>query len=389
MGENRKIKGLFLSLDHQISQEALQSQGFKGNGIEKKIVNQYHCLEDYGFEMEMYCPFAKRPHKLHAIGRRFPLYWIFSYGKSVLERADIFDFVYVRRPWFIDGNTIFFLRRMKKRNPALKIIIEYPTYPGGTEANKLNMYPLVWKDRIWSRFIKTVADRVMTFSKDDIIDNVKTICTCNAINPELVRPIKREAANSDGKIHLIACSSMAFWHGYDRMMEGIRQYKKEHNECPLVLHLVGEGEKLNDYKDFIRKYDLGNDIITHGFLCGKQLDDVYERADIALDSLGRHRSEIYYNSSLKGKEYCAKGLPIISGVETELDTAEDFKYYLRVPADDSTIPVDLIKDFYKSVYERGKSRREVIKEISKYAIEHFSFKVSLKPVADYINGITK
>lgn len=42
--------------------------------------------------------------------------------------------------------------------------------------------------------------------------------------------------------------------------------------------------------------------------------------------MGRHRSGVSFNSSLKGKEYCAKGLIIVSGVKTELDLDGEFLY---------------------------------------------------------------
>ena len=85
----------------------------------------------------------------------------------------------------------------------------------------------------------------------------------------------------------------------------------------------------------------------------KLLEDVglYDKADIALDCMGRHRVGVYYNSSLKGKEYCAYGVPIISGVETELDQRKEFQYYLRVPADDTILDMDDIVNYYHKCYD--------------------------------------
>lgn len=382
---NEKL-GLFVSLDHNLSLVDLQNANYKGNGIEKKIINQYHCLESFGYKMEMFCPFASRIHIIHAFFRRLPLYWLRGFGNTYVRRALEFSFIYVRKPWFMDGNLIVFLWRLKQKNPNLKIIMEYPTYPPGKEANRMHMIPLVIKDKFWSYFIRFTASRVLTFSKDNIIDGVKTICTCNAINTELVRPISGIDNKIDEKVHLIACSSMAFWHGYDRMMAGILQFKNAKGSCPVVLHLVGDGEKLEEYKKFVLDNNLSDNIIIHGFLTGKELDEIYEIADIALDSMGRHRSRIYYNSSLKGKEYCAKGLPIISGVETELDADKKYKYYLRVPADDSPIEVNCVIDFYLNIYKGQQSRAEVIHSISEYAKNNFSYRVSMQPLADYINS---
>ena len=100
--------------------------------------------------------------------------------------------------------------------------------------------------------------------------------------------------------------------------------------------------------------------------------------------MGRHRSGVFYNSSLKGKEYCAYGLVIVSGVRTELDNDATYKYYFRVPADDSPIDFNKVLDFYRTVTDNGRKRKEVKKEIMQYASEHFSMDVVLKPVLDYI-----
>ena len=106
--------------------------------------------------------------------------------------------------------------------------------------------------------------------------------------------------------------------------------------------------------------------------------------DIGLDSMGRHRSGVYYNSSLKGKEYCAYGLLIVSGVETELDNAADFDYYFRIPADDSPVDFAKILEFYNEKVADNKAA--VHKKISDYALDHFSMDKVFKPVMDYIGS---
>jgi glycosyltransferase involved in cell wall biosynthesis len=318
-----------------------------------------------------------------------PLSIFSSYGKELLDRANKFDFIYIRKAWFIDYDTVRFLSKFKKISPHTKIIMEVPTYPAGREINHWHMVPLFIKDRFCTKNLHKSVDRILTYSNDEIIWGIPTICTCNAINPEQIT--KRISINkSDKLISLVACSSMAFWHGYDRAIVGLYNYyqAKKDDQPDIVIHLIGDGEELPKYKRMVVELGLEGKVVIHGYLSGQKLNEVYNNSDIALDSLGRHRSKIYYNSSLKGKEYCAKGLPIISGVETEFDSVTDFNYYFRVPANDSPVKMSDIVSFYDSIYNSGKSRNEIVDEISNYAKEHFSYSKALSGVESFVRKIS-
>lgn len=384
---DNKNRGLFLSLDHIVDVEKSDVSNIN-NGIVKKIIYQFQCLKSYGFQMEMFCPYERRNHRIHSIVRRLPFSGFIQYGSEYIKHACDYSFIYLRRPWYMNTDTPHFLMKMKKRNPSIKIVVEVPTYDAASsdrgEINHWHMWPLYWKNKIATKKIASCADRILTFSKDKTIYGVSTICTCNAIDPNTIRCINY--INSDNHtINLVACSSMAFWHGFDRVIEGMHNYKCLGNSnFRVVFHLIGDGEELNNYRSMVIKYGLEKDVIFYGYKSGKELDDIYDHCDIAIDSMGRHRSNVYYNSSLKGKEYLAKGLPVISGVRNELDDDPDFKYYLRVPADDTPVDIDAIINFYNFVYNSGESRSEIIEQISDYASKNFSYNASFKPLVDYL-----
>lgn len=386
---NIKKKGLFISLDHNIDIDHIDLSKVN-NGIVKKIVYQYQCLQNYGYEMEMLCPYKDRNHRVHSIVRRLPLSEYIPYGKKYINRASEFNFIYLRRPWFMNSDTPYFIRKMKEKNPSLKVVVEVPTYDpasgGKGEINHWHMWPLYWKNNKAIKEISTCADRILTFSRDDEIYGIKTICTCNAINPIATKRVEH-VESPDRTIHLVACSSMAFWHGFDRIIEGMKDYKNAgEKDYHIIFHLVGDGEELSNYRNMVLQYGLKDDVIIYGYKSGKELDDIYNLCDIAIDSMGRHRSNVFYNSSLKGKEYLAKGLPVISGVKNELDDDPYFKYYLRVPADDSPVDMKTIIDFYNNVYNSGEKRINIISYISDYAAEHFSYEASFRTLVDYLNS---
>ena len=135
----------------------------------------------------------------------------------------------------------------------------------------------------------------------------------------------------------------------------------------------------------INKYKLNEKVFLLGPKFNKELDEIYNQCVIGLDSMGRHRSGVFYNSSLKGKEYTAKGLMIVSGVNTEFDYDENYKYYYRIPADDSPMDIESVVKFYEEC-TREKDLKEIQKKIVEYARKHFDFDVSMRPIIDYIES---
>lgn len=117
---------------------------------------------------------------------------------------------------------------------------------------------------------------------------------------------------------------------------------------------------------------------------GDRLDAMYDLADIAIECLGMYRKNMSISSSLKSREYLAKGLPIVAGCKNDvINEKNPFKYYLEVPNDDSAIDVEKIIEFYDQIYST-QSRQQVISEIRKFAEDNIDLKVTMKKIIDYI-----
>ena len=136
------------------------------------------------------------------------------------------------------------------------------------------------------------------------------------------------------------------------------------------MNLVGEGPEIEKLKKISKN---NKNIIFHGYKSGEQLSQIFDETDIAVDALGRHRSGVVYNSSLKGKEYAARGIPIISAVKTELDYLNDYKYYLKIPANETFVNIEDIVLFYNKIYN-GKNELEITNEIRNVTEKMFDYK---------------
>lgn len=349
-------------------------------GVEKKVQSQIESFNKGGFNIKRYN--MERDNLVNKVIMRLP----FESNKPSMkiDKINQIDYLYIRKP-FINKGFIKELKRIKSIKKELKIMIEIPTYPYDQEIvnKKSNMFILI-KEKKWRKELYSYVDRIITYSKDEKIFGIKTLRISNGINIDSIKPRIPVKFTNNREINIIAVASFSEWHGYDRFIEGLANYYKKDYLYSIVLHLVGDGKEVERYKQLVEKYKLAEKVIFYGKQVGEDLDKVYDKCDIALDAMGRHRSGVFYNSSLKGKEYAAKGIPSVSGVETEFDYVEEFKYYLRVPADESPINMDTIIKFYCDIYMNGEERDYIVDKIRTFAEENFDMKDCLKPVMDYI-----
>lgn len=298
---------------------------------------------------------------------------------SILDDIEQGSYVYIR--YFLSDRTfIDKLKYLKEKKHVKKIMIEIPTFPYDGEFGRS---VVLKRDKRYRDELKKYVDCIATFSDDKKILGIKTLNLSNGVDTNNILP--RKPRNSSPSINLLGVAYLGFWHGYDRMIEGLgKYYEASSNPRNVNFYIVGYGDKqvIQQYQEMIDKYNLQN----HVFLVGKkekeELDYYYNICDIGIDSMGRHRSNVYYNSSLKGKEYLAKGLPIVSGVTTELDYITDFPFYYRVPADDTPVDINGVLKFYDDIY-KDKSKKEVVSVIRKFCEDNFDFEKCFGKVVDW------
>jgi len=351
----------------------------KYEGVVKKINSQINVFNKNDFKINLY-NYSQNTNLITKVFKLLPIDFV-----TKTDYQDCFnnkDFFYIRRMPF-NSKFIKLLKKIKKNNPNSKILLELPTYPYENENSRKLLFLFVkLKDKYYRKKLKKFVDRIITYSNDQRIFDIQTLQISNGVGMSNIRTVKNTKINNS--IEVIAVAMMAYWHGYDRFIEGLGNYYKNGGERLINLHIVGDGKVIPYYKKLVKNYNIQNRVFFHGKKFGNELNELYDEADIALDALGRHRSNVSYNSSLKGKEYAAKGLPIISGVKTELDYDDSFNYYLRFPANEDSIDMEKVIKFYDQIYKRY-NRDKVIQEIRDYAETHFNIEVCMKPILNYLN----
>lgn len=186
-------------------------------------------------------------------------------------------------------------------------------------------------------------------------------------------------------IRLLAVATFQNYHGYERVIKGLAQYYDESAERKIELYLVGNGEEAIKYKKMVKQYDLEKSVQLCGRKTGSELDHIYDHMDMALGSFGMYKEKIYKSSSLKVREYLAKGMPVVCGsCDDAFERQKDYKYCLEFPNDNSVIDMKRVVDFYKSVYESDTEREQIHREIREYARRTVDLSVTMRPVIKYI-----
>lgn len=286
-----------------------------------------------------------------------------------------------------DNMLIKKLKYLKNNTKGLKIIVEIPTYPYSTETKiRLKSFAKHMKDKFNRNKLYKYVDKIVTYSEDEFIFNIETINIHNSLIGSSIKPKVVKEISKNREINVLAIATFEEWHGYDRFIKGLGLYYSKNYDIDIKLHLVGDGPSIKNYKKLVNEFNIEKYVKFYGFKTGKELEEIYNTIDIALDAMGRHRGGVFYNSTLKGKEYAFKGIPSISGVKTDLDKYKEFKYYFRVPADETIIDMSDVINFYKNIYENKESYAEVINNIRCFAEQNFEMNICMKEVIEYIKS---
>lgn len=331
-------------------------------GVKKKILGQvkgmkqnghnvsYTACDGYNFNVydsttgstELIYKFKNNRHKRLAMYNK-------NLMKLIVDKN--IDIIYMRYA-LSDPLLIDFLRKVKK--VVNKIYIEIPTYPYDNEisSKKLKI------DRFFRKYLKKyVSNIILSSNKIDKVFGIDSIFVDNCVDVESISCIKQKYDKDKKNINMIAVSFIRKSNGYDRLIEGMKEYYDSDNTSnTITLTFIGTGSEEQNLKTMVKEYGLSDYIYFKGIKIGDELDYYFEQADIAIGSLGDHRVGIYNKSPLKSREYCARGIPFISSVKDPgFDGNESF--ILNVESNDSPINMNVIIEFIENIKNEENIRR--------------------------------
>ncbi len=366
-------------------------------GANAKVLSQCRAFEEYGYDVDLLgrensCPVLIKTDKTtqkisdkkvliknkrlrNMLDKRNQMKILCDFIKD-----KSYDVCYIRYDFSTPG-FISLLKELKK--VCSKIFLELPTYPYEEE----NKYGILSKskifiDAIYRKKIHKYIDYIVTFYEGySELFGIPVIVVPNGFDFSTMT--LAESDLPDDEIHIVAVSSMREWHGYERIIEGFKNYYSSASDGKynFILHLVGNGREYGKYENLVKSYHLEDRIILEGAMFGEKLNALYEKCALGIDSLARHRSGIEVLSSLKSREYGAKGIPLINSCKIDI-LDDDFPYLLRVPANEEPVDMNSISAFYDKCYHSGKSRQEIGTEIRSYMESRSGMKETFRKVVE-------
>ena len=365
------------------------------SGISKKIHYQVKGLRENGHDVRLcYYDFNSEGHRCRYVNGDI----IKDYGSgawaAICQRIDyscIYDycvregieFIYARcfqnaNPWLIS-----FFKKLRKA--GIHAVTEIPTYPYDQEFKNFE-----WKmrmglkvDQLFRKKLYQQMDALVTFSDAERIFGQRTIRISNGVDFDSIPLLNNDNVNGNDNgngnsvhraLHLIGVAEVHPWHGFDRLVAGLGEYK---GETPVYFHIVGgvhPNHMNNVFLPLIEKYHIKDNVIFHGTLFGDELTKVFNQCQFAIGSLGRHRSGITIIKTLKNREYATRGIPFIY---SEQDSDFDHQpYVLKAPADESPIDIQRIVDFM--------GRFSMKPEDIRKTVEHLTWKIQMQRVVETI-----
>ena len=321
--------------------------------------------------------------KIDVLGVGTSKFDILKFAFNIIKQEHI-DNCYIRYP---NSDPIFLSLLKKMKSKGICVVIEIPTYPYDAEGKEtLKGRVIGFIDAYYRNKLFPYVERIITYSSDDTIFGIQTIKTVNGLDFDGVR-ISMSASNTQ-EFHLCGVATFHYIHGYDRLISGLNIYYKNGGKRKIIFDIVGYGDNeiLNDYKRMVMQAHLEDNVFFHGRLHGIELDDIYDKATMGVNSLAIHRQNLENESTLKTREYAAKGLPILSSSFVDaLSISDNTKYVCRVPADDSPINIQEMLDFYDKL-SRTNNMQLLKKHIRANSRSICDMSVALKPIITFLNG---
>ena len=354
------------------------------SGVNKKIFSQVKTLNEMGIDanliligdtskIKLAVPYIiKEPitniESKSLITRLYKSRKIANIIGDRIRNIDASDILYIRYPIFIAFCPIVFFKPFRK----CKLIFEFNSLTS-KEYLLMHEYFYLFFELFFGMFIRYQADggigvtnEITNYQRKKIGSrNTSFVTIANGIDVDSIHLRAPPDSMNDFNFTMICVASFSPWHGLDRLIHGIAQYKGKYF---IKLHIVGEGSEINNLKNLCEKKAIINHVIFHGFLSGATLDKLFDVSHIAIGILGTRRQNLSEASPLKNREYCSRGIPFISDVR-DPDFSSDFPYCLYITPDESIIDVERIISFAKSLYENSYGHQIQMRNYAKQRLD--------------------
>lgn len=285
----------------------------------------------------------------------------------------------------------------KSANPRCRVIYEIATYPYWGEYRRF--FRVDWKRRDARAFaghlleaaqhwataprMKRSVDALVVFGQPvERLWGIPAVTIDNGVSVDRIEPRDSSGRMPGAAIRLLGVAGTSVAHGYDRVLDGLAQYRKAKppGGPEVFFDLVGENETVRALRARTAELGLEDAVSFLGYRDSGELALLYNRCDAAVSSLGVYRIGLKWLSPLKSREYCAAGIPFLYAYEDTLPGNATFA--MKIPNDPSPVDIAAVVRFV----ERCRGNPAVSRRERQYAEEYFDWKIIMKRVLLFVGA---
>jgi glycosyltransferase involved in cell wall biosynthesis len=373
--------------------------GKEGSGVRKKIVSQVRNLNNLGLEAEIYSLTGINDDSLPDPAVQKIIIPGLDYHSpkgffNKKRRVDIRDYALSRIIGTMNADEILYMRipspsritsKILKSPRKCRIVIEYQTI-GPYESWLIGAYSYLLFDFLYGNNIRRYSDAIVGVTEE--ITQYELRRSGNPDKPHITIgngfdvgsvSIRQHVPYTGEELRILCVANLRRWHGIDRLIRGLEAYR---GPVQVKLHIAGDGSELPSLKKLIHESGTTRQVVFHGFINGKELDDLFNTCHIAVGSLGIHRKGLTQTSELKVREYCARGIPFVIAC-TDPDFSDDFPYILNVSPGESPVRIEEILKFAQKV----SADTTTAQKMRAYAVEHLDWSIKMKELKRFLETL--
>lgn len=343
-----------------------------GRGVEKKIEGFCNAASRAGYHVELA---LEQSSGLSAIKRQI----------RMINSSDA-KYIVVRSP---TRNSIFFVWCFLWIRFQGKILIIDQPSPASTYVKEVNYQAKSFINKTAKKLLTylgcpltfMLANRVVEYGIESpyfrFFSGRRTLVIGNGIDVERMSLRAKNYPDGTDRLSLIGVGArIESWHGFDRVVRAMGEWKKRGSRPHVTFDLVGNPNTphVEELKEMIRTYGLDSDVRFLGTQTADALTALYDKESLAISSLANFRRGLYSASVLKAREYCLAGIPFVSA-DDDPDFSKDVPFRFAVPNDNT---IAALMDIFSSFSERRSQFTD--EDIRQYAINHLSFDEKFKEI---------
>ncbi len=258
-------------------------------------------------------------------------------------------------------------------------------------SNIEHKYLPINNDRIYGRLIRLFSggaivnsDEIGIFQKKLAFGYYPYKVVGDAVNTESFQPMTIDFNTQQIQMVFLKGATMdADYNGLDRLILSLSRQK----DNPYIYYLTIIGNDTDWEKKLIEKYNAEQFVSLKPAMIKKALDIELVNYQLGVGPLAVHRKGIFSTTSIKVREYFARGLPFFfahhdPGVS---ENPELQPYFLQLNTTDNPIDLTLLNEFIARISQTS----NISSEMHRLSYQYLDYKVQVDQIFKFITGRTQ